>query len=132
MCHEEAKVLHRDIKPENCMLNKRDELVLVDFGISKCFEGDNDIVKGSAGTMLYFAPEIVRTGVKNKVIYGRHCDIWAAGVTLYNIASGGKKPFDASDVFELKDKLLNDEVDYSGFKDLKLVYFLQGMLNKDP
>ena len=115
MCHYEAKVIHRDIKPENCMLNKRNELVLVDFGVSKCFEEENDVVRGTAGTMNYFAPEIVRTGVKNKVVYGRKCDIWAAGVTLYNIASGGKKPFDATCIFEIKDKILNDEIDYSMF-----------------
>jgi serine/threonine protein kinase len=71
MCHVEAKVLHRDIKPENCVLNKRNELVLVDFGASKCFEGEDDVVKGSAGSMLYFAPEIVRTGVKNKIVHGK-------------------------------------------------------------
>jgi serine/threonine protein kinase len=53
------------------MLNKRNELVLVDFGVSKCFEEEDDVIKGTLGTMLYYAPEIVRTGVKNKVVYGR-------------------------------------------------------------
>lgn len=53
------------------MLNQKNELVLVDFGLSKNFEDENDTLRGTAGTMKFFAPEVVRTGVKDKVIYGR-------------------------------------------------------------
>ncbi len=53
------------------MLNKDNDIVLVDFGISKRFTGDDDVIRGTAGTTLYFAPEIVRTGIKNKVVHGR-------------------------------------------------------------
>ena len=53
------------------MLNTNNEIVLVDFGLSKIFHGEDDILKGTAGTMKFYAPEIVRVGVKNKVIYGR-------------------------------------------------------------
>jgi len=52
-------VLHRDIKPDNLMLNKQGELVLVDFGSSSKFEGDDDRVLSTVGTPIYFAPEIV-------------------------------------------------------------------------
>ena len=107
MCHVEAKVVHRDIKPENCVLNKRNELVLVDFGMSKCFQGEDDIFKKTNGTILFFAPEIVKTGVANKVIRGRQTDIWAAGVTLYAIASGGTLPISANNIPDLQDALLN-------------------------
>ena len=41
-CHVQARVIHRDIKPENMMLNGKNEIVLVDFGLSKNFEGEND------------------------------------------------------------------------------------------
>ena len=70
-CHVEAKVVHRDIKPDNLVLNKQEELVLIDFGLSRQFEDDNDIMKNIAGTCLYYAPEVVQTGLKNKVIRGR-------------------------------------------------------------
>jgi serine/threonine protein kinase len=63
--------VHRDIKPENFVMKNEQELVLVDFGVSKRFEGEDDTLKGTAGTKLFFAPEIVKTGVKNKVIHGK-------------------------------------------------------------
>jgi serine/threonine protein kinase len=79
---------HRDIKPENFMLDKEDSLVLVDFGLAKRFESGDDVFKGTAGTVRFFAPEIVKTGQKNKVLHAKKCDIWAAGVTLYNLMTG--------------------------------------------
>jgi len=95
-------VVHRDIKPENMMLDKENRIVLVDFGLSKMFEGENDVLRGTAGTMKFYAPEIVRTGVKNKVIHGMQVDIWAAGISLYMVATG-KSPFDAVSVFEMQE-----------------------------
>ena len=44
---------------------------MVDFGVSKRFEGDDDTIKGTAGTKLFFAPEIVKTGDPNKIIHGK-------------------------------------------------------------
>jgi len=39
MCHVQAKVAHRDIKPENFkLIGTNKDLVLYDFGESKCFE----------------------------------------------------------------------------------------------
>jgi serine/threonine protein kinase len=37
-CHEVAGVYHRDIKPENMIVGMKDELVLIDFGLSKKFD----------------------------------------------------------------------------------------------
>jgi serine/threonine protein kinase len=74
---------HRDIKPENIMLNDKNDIVLVDFGLSNHFHNDDDLLRGTQGTTLYFAPEIVRTGVKDKKVYGRQVDMWACGISLY-------------------------------------------------
>lgn len=65
-CHEESSIIHRDVKPENIMLDKDDKAYLVDFGVSTLFEGDDDRLKGTAGSVRFFAPEIVRTGQKDK------------------------------------------------------------------
>jgi len=53
--------------------------------------------------MRFYAPEIVRTGVKIKVVRGRQTDIWAAGVTLFMLASNGAVPFDAKTIYTLQD-----------------------------
>jgi serine/threonine protein kinase len=77
------------------MLNKESDIVIVDFGISVHYK-ESDVLSGKTmGTVKYYAPEIVRTGVKNKVIHGLKTDVWAAGITLYQIASG-KHPFPAT------------------------------------
>jgi serine/threonine protein kinase len=104
-------VIHRDIKPDNLVLNNLKELVLVDFGLSKKFEGENDIIKATAGSCLFFAPEVVKTGVKNKVFRGRQTDIWATGVTFYYIATK-VYPFAAGAIYEISELLNNHEVDY--------------------
>jgi len=53
--------------------------------------------------MRFYAPEIVQTGVKNKRFRGRQTDIWAAGVTLFMLASNGNLPFDAKTIYTLQD-----------------------------
>jgi serine/threonine protein kinase len=79
-CHDEVKVIHRDIKPENIMLDDG-KAILVDFGVGALFQGEDDIIKGTAGSMRYFSPEIVKTG--DKKVFGCKSDVWALGVTLY-------------------------------------------------
>ena len=77
------------------MLNSVGDIVIVDFGISVHFK-ESDVLTGrTMGTCKYFAPEVVRTGVKNKVIHGMKTDMWAAGITLYEIATG-LHPFPAA------------------------------------
>lgn len=36
---------------------------MCDFGVCANFEGTDDTVKGTEGSVKYFAPEMVRTGV---------------------------------------------------------------------
>lgn len=105
--HVESKLVHHDIKPENIVLNKQEDIVLVDFGISRHFYGEDDLTRGqsnSEGTILYFAPERVKTGVKDKKIYGRQTDIWAAGITLYYLATG-IHPYTTQCVFQYKENV---------------------------
>lgn len=97
-CHESVKVIHRDIKPENIMLDPNGNAVLVDFGVSALFQKD-DIVKGTVGSLRYFSPEQVQTG--KKTIFGRKTDIWALGVTLYQLATN-RYPFDANSILKLQ------------------------------
>mmetsp|Transcript_119378 Transcript_119378/g.166571 ORF Transcript_119378/g.166571 Transcript_119378/m.166571 type:complete len:144 (+) Transcript_119378:67-498(+) len=56
-CHNETNIIHRDIKPENVMLDSEGRAVLVDFGVSHLFDGQDDNVKDTVGSYRYFAPE---------------------------------------------------------------------------
>jgi protein-serine/threonine kinase len=76
------------------LFDSDDNVVLVDFGLSTEFSDGNDCVRRTEGSVQYFAPEIVMTGVKNKEVKARRTDVWAMGVTLFNMATN-RLPFDA-------------------------------------
>jgi serine/threonine protein kinase/tetratricopeptide (TPR) repeat protein/WD40 repeat protein len=73
-------VLHRDIKPSNLLLDSRGTAWVTDFGLAKFDGGDNLTETGEiVGTIRYMAPERFE---------GRsdaRCDIYALGVTLYEM-----------------------------------------------
>ena len=52
------------------MLNENNELVMCDFGLSDYFTDEDDLCK-TKGSALYFAPEVVKTKIKNKQMRGR-------------------------------------------------------------
>jgi serine/threonine-protein kinase len=102
--HENG-VVHRDLKPENIMVNAKDEIKLIDFGIA----GDSAAKRltyanftATLGTADYISPE----QVKGKRGDGRS-DIYAMGVILYEMLTG-RLPFSGSSPMEvMNDRLLN-------------------------
>lgn len=111
------------------MLNSAGDAILCDFGVSSQFEGDNDTVEGTAGSIKYFAPEIVRTGKKN--VKGKQTDVWALGITFYNLKTN-KFPYNATSLLKIQQEILNNEPEYSIITDDALfVDLLKTMLEKD-
>jgi calcium-dependent protein kinase len=102
-------VCHRDLKPENILFSTIEEdsqLKLIDFGLSKVFNGDDNTMKGTVGTTFYMAPEVI-TGK-----YNEKCDVWACGVILY-IMLCGKPPFYSKNEVELKQKICEMKYDFN-------------------
>jgi eukaryotic-like serine/threonine-protein kinase len=80
----ELGIVHRDIKPENILLDISDgppQPKLIDFGIADA--ANLQIARGAMGTPPYMAPEQVR-GEKTTPA----TDIWAIGITLYELVVG--------------------------------------------
>ena len=50
---------------------------------------------------------------EEKVIYGCQADIWAAGLTLYSIATGQDHLGDVKGHLDLRDKIINFKIDES-------------------
>ena len=85
-CHQE-KLIHRDIKPDNIFVSEFGEYKIGDFGISREIE-NTSVTLSQKGTKAYMAPEIVRMEP-----YGHLVDIYALGLTLYEILNNGRLPF---------------------------------------
>jgi eukaryotic-like serine/threonine-protein kinase len=98
-------VVHRDMKPENVMVDAKDNVKLIDFGIA----GDAAArrltyanITATLGTPNYISPE----QVKGKRGDGRS-DIYGVGVMLYEMLTG-KMPFTGTNPMQvMNDRLLN-------------------------
>src|SRR5271165_2204152 len=90
----ERGVIHRDLKPQNIMMNKRGEVVIMDFGLAAIADQlSGDEVRN--GTPAYMAPE----QLKGSEVTAKS-DIYSLGLVLYEIFTG-KKPYDAKNVRQL-------------------------------
>ena len=98
--HEQG-VLHRDIKPANILLDRKSERAkLCDFGLAKFQSlGSGTHVSTLAGSPPYMAPEQVAGG---KI--SARTDIYALGVTLYELLSG-RLPCEGSAHAEILEKI---------------------------
>jgi serine/threonine protein kinase len=79
-CHNKG-ICHRDLKLENIMLDKNNEPVLCDFGLSTYIENNNGYLTEYVGTKMYMSPEIIR----NEPYSGIKCDIFSLGVILFSL-----------------------------------------------
>lgn len=71
------RIVHRDIKPANIILQKNGYLKLIDFGLSRKLK---DFTYTIIGSPFFIAPEVLKG-----YGYGRSCDYWAVGITLYKL-----------------------------------------------
>lgn len=77
-------VVHRDIKPSNIMVTTEDEIKLLDFGIAITDRSSDLTAPGFiVGSISYMSPEQI-SGDKATV----RSDIYAVGVTLYEVLTG--------------------------------------------
>jgi len=93
-----CRIVHRNIKAANCVLDDEGKVKLVDFGMAARFAEDT-LFYDFGGAASHDAPEI-----RQLVPYrGPPTDVWALGVTLFEIVVGtvpfGERPvqFDASE-----------------------------------
>jgi serine/threonine protein kinase len=104
-----AGIVHRDLKPANIFQARRPNgnvtIKVLDFGISKAAVGGQSVALTSSvavmGTPRYMSPEQLR---ESRNVDGRS-DIWALGVTAYELLSGAT-PFAKDTLAELCAEIL--------------------------
>ncbi len=81
-------VIHRDLKPGNVMVNRRKEPVVMDFGLARRVNKEDERLTRTGavlGTPAYMPPEQVAGDVK---AMGPACDVYSLGVMLYEMLTG--------------------------------------------
>src|SRR5208282_2658685 len=87
-------IIHRDLKPQNIMMNKRGDVVIMDFGLAAIADQLSG-AEARNGTPAYMAPE----QLKGAEVTARS-DIYALGLVLYELFTG-KRPYDGKTVPQL-------------------------------
>jgi serine/threonine-protein kinase len=124
-------IVHRDIKTDNIMVNAKNQIKVMDFGLAK-LKGSLKLTKTSStvGTLAYMAPEQIEGGEVDA-----RSDIFSFGVVLYEMLTG-HMPFrgehEAAMVYSIVNEepmpIQNELPDISS----ELVHILNRALEKDP
>jgi DNA-binding NarL/FixJ family response regulator len=124
----EAGLIHRDLKPQNVMLRENDDIVLIDFGLSKDLNNTQNSTRTGMlrGSPYFMSPE----QAQGLPVDGRS-DLYSLGVMIYEMLTG-HKPFHGETAMDILQAHVAQEAprlpaDLAGFQPL-----LDRLLAKKP
>lgn len=105
--HEEG-IIHRDIKPPNVLVNEREVVKIVDFGLASMAQSTGSQLTRSGiiiGTPQYMAPEQISGGGTPDA----RTDVYALGVVMFELLTG-KQPFNGETAVNILFQHLEAEI----------------------
>lgn len=94
------KIMHRDLKPDNILVDKDDNVKVVDFGLAT-FIDEKDYIFQKCGTPGYIAPEVFKYEAnKPETFYNDKCDVFSAGCIFFYMLFGTQF-FNGTDASEI-------------------------------
>ncbi len=124
------KVMHRDIKPGNIMLDSRDKVKVLDFGLAAQIHTSMTRVSmayhGTSGTGPYMAPEQWRGRQQ-----GAAADQYALAVMTYEMLAG-HLPFESTDPAVLREVVLNETAEEIADLPVSAQNAIKRAMSKDP
>ncbi len=124
-------IIHRDVKSENIMVNSKNQIKVMDFGLAK-LRGSVKLTKSSSttGTLAYMAPEQIQGAEVDA-----RADIFSFGVVLYEMLTG-HTPFRGEHEAAMMYSIVNEEPQpiqkYREDISSELLHILDRALEKDP
>ncbi|MGW7413298.1 Stk1 family PASTA domain-containing Ser/Thr kinase [Streptomyces sp. NPDC054863] len=99
-----AGFVHRDMKPENVLIGDDGRVKVADFGLVRAVDTVTSTTGSVLGTVSYLAPEQIEHGTTDT-----RADVYACGVVLYEMLTGGK-PHSGGTAAQVLYKHLNEDV----------------------
>ena len=125
-CHKNG-IIHRDLKPENLLLNKFNEIKIVDFGLGQIINQKDKLLSTACGSPCYAAPEMIA----GKPYKGSSADIWSIGIILYALLCG-YLPFEHPNTNILYKKIIKGHFEIPSWISNSAKSLLHKILNTDP
>lgn len=124
-------IVHRDIKADNIMVNSKNQIKVMDFGLAK-LKGSLKLTRSSStvGTLAYMAPEQIQGGEVDL-----RSDIFSFGVVLFEMVTG-RTPFRGEHEAAIVYSIANEEPErldkYRPDAPQDLQHIISACLEKDP
>jgi serine/threonine protein kinase len=124
-------IVHRDVKMDNIMVNSKNQIKVMDFGLAK-LKGSLKLTKTSStvGTLAYMAPEQIEGGEVDA-----RSDIFSFGVVLFEMLTG-HMPFRGEHEAAMVYSIVNEDPEpiekYRTDLSPVLVNLIQRALEKNP